>query len=131
MATTSTKDKTCYKINDGTQYALLEIPADGSSFTLTPTDSTYTPITLNVIDGSYAKLYNRALAVYAQYVGAEDSSTKGEVEERYGWVEDSTEINIVHPGGTYTVSPSVEKDVFDASKYSLLEYLNQKIDDKS
>jgi len=130
MATTSTKDKTCYKLNDGARYALLEIPASGSTFTLSPTDSNYRKITLTVIDDSYSSLYYEALKVYAQYIGEADAGSKEKTQQRIEWVDDAKSISIVYPEGTYTVSPTEEQDVFEASRYSLLEFLNQKIDSK-
>ena len=120
------KDKTCYKINDGVRYALLEVEP-GGSFTLYPTDAAYNKIELSVIDDSYSKLYYEAQRVVAIELGESSGSTELELEQRIDWVKDSTSIAFTHSGGVYTVSTVGEQDVFKSTRYSTVEYLAEKL----
>lgn len=124
------KSEITYKLNTGSSYAVLTIDAATGAFVLTPTDASYNPINLSAIDDSYTKLYLEALRVVAIEIGQSDGTTEQEIENRAEWVRTATQIDIIHPGGTYSVSELADPDVFNAAKANIGDYLNEKLNIK-
>ena len=120
------KSKTCFQINSGTTYALMELDPSGS-FVLYPTDADYNKIDISTINDTYSKLYYEAQRIAATELGLADGSTEQELEQRIDWVKDSTSITFTYSGGTYIVSTSAEEDVFKSTQYSAVEYLAEKL----
>jgi hypothetical protein len=107
-------------------YGLLLYTYSSNTWTLTPTDNVYTPITISLITAGYTHLLAQARTIIAGEVLGVSPTYESDLTDRLGYMNDTVEIQFFDavPAVVWTISELVEPEHFQAIKALITKYLN-------
>lgn len=112
-----------WKLTDGAGlYALVTHNTGTTTFTVVPTDVSYVPINVTELNNNYFTLYAEAVQLVMVELGR-DTATIIAVTEQIAWLFDATSIDVIHSGGTWSLTPDMTE--FKVAQSALLSYLNE------
>ena len=101
-----------------TYYGLLLYTYSSNTWTLTPTDNVYTPITISLVTDGYTHLLAQARTIIAGEVLGASPTYEQDLTDRLGYMGDTVSIDFSSavPAVVWSISESSEPEHFQAIK---------------